>query len=98
MNLKLFLKFNICVLTCVCVCACVDTFQVTYKTSKKDVSVGLLSTGIAWVSDKTVKFKNPSGEILSHATFTVNFCWQVLHHEQVSFFLLSLLCMQHSYV
>ncbi|CAL1541280.1 unnamed protein product [Lymnaea stagnalis] len=35
-----------------------DTFNITY--TDKDIPVELIKTGIAWVSDKNVKFNNPS--------------------------------------
>ncbi|XP_059144871.1 cell cycle control protein 50A-like isoform X2 [Physella acuta] len=39
-----------------------DSFTITYiKEDAQDVPVGLIKTGIAWVSDKNVKFNNPTG-------------------------------------
>lgn len=39
-----------------------DSFTITYlKDDVQDVPVGLIKTGIAWVSDKNVKFNNPTG-------------------------------------
>ncbi|KAL4225221.1 Cell cycle control protein 50A [Mactra antiquata] len=37
-----------------------DTFSLVYKSGGGDVNVTLLNTGIAWASDKEVKFNNPS--------------------------------------
>ncbi|XP_076471228.1 cell cycle control protein 50A-like isoform X2 [Babylonia areolata] len=37
-----------------------DSFSLVYIGQSPNVSVGLLDTGIAWVSDKNVKFGNPS--------------------------------------
>ena len=42
-------------------CLVTDTFQLVFKDSGVNRTVGLLNTGIAWVSDKSVKFGNPSG-------------------------------------
>ena len=39
-----------------------DTFTLTFTDTNE--SVGLLNTGIAWVSDKEVKFNNPSCKCL----------------------------------
>lgn len=37
-----------------------DSFQVSYYAGSNKVDLGLIRTGIAWTSDKNVKFNNPS--------------------------------------
>lgn len=39
---------------------CLDSMSLTYTKDGNDVSVGLLNTGIAWDTDRDVKFGNPS--------------------------------------
>ncbi|XP_064599677.1 cell cycle control protein 50A-like [Liolophura sinensis] len=51
-----------------------DTFTITYKREQGDILVGLKSTGIAWVSDKEVKFKNPPES--SRSMYTKPQYWQ----------------------
>lgn len=40
-----------------------DTLNITYHGDKADETVPLLKTGIAWKSDKKIKFKNPDGDL-----------------------------------
>lgn len=44
-----------------------DRFRLFYKTSTENLEATLKRTGIAWSTDKKVKFDNPSGKPLSEA-------------------------------
>lgn len=40
-----------------------DVLRLKYKIEDKNIDVPLLRTGIAWPSDKEIKFKNPEGNL-----------------------------------
>ena len=40
---------------------CTDTMRLTFKGASKDQPITLTGKGIAWSTDKSVKFKNPAG-------------------------------------
>ena len=69
-------------------CLVTDSFQLVFKDSGVNKTVGLLNTGIAWVSDKSVKFGNPSGMCYTYRNIflaklqqTQSGCHWILHER-----------------